>query len=141
MGLRAGPRRTKSGLNVFAYIQWRLILKYFVIIEGIDPAPDRVLGTNSNYIEGCRLWANANLNALPDKPQFANAEAVICENVPKVVERIKRKVVPEATLEEKVVAIVEEIGMSITKDGQEPLTVVEIAAKLQLALEMVKGKS
>ena len=114
-------------------------MKYYVVIEGIDPAPDRALGTNSNYIEGCRLWAKANLNSLPTTPQFANAEAVICENVPKIVERIKREA-PEATLEEKVVAIVEEIGMSITKNGETPLSLNEIVAKLQLALENVKGK-
>ena len=69
-----------------------------------------------------------------------NAEAVIYWNVPQEVKRIKRQGKQEATLEEKVVAIVEEIGMSITKNGETPLTPVEIGAKLQLALEKVKGK-
>ena len=115
-------------------------MKYHVIIEGIDPPPDRELQFHTDHIHWCRQWSKANLDALENTPRYDNAEAVVYENNPVVVERIKRVVNREATLEEKVVAIVEEIGMSITKNGETPLSPVEIVAKLQLALERVKGK-
>jgi hypothetical protein len=95
----------------------------------------------SDYLEWCEQWANANLNALPNDARHANAEAVITEYVPRVVKRIRRTVAPELTLKDKVAAIVEEIGASMTKEGKQPLSAVEIGAKLQLALEMLdKGQ-
>jgi hypothetical protein len=95
--------------------------------------------SSGNFIEGCRIWAKSHLDSLPHDQRHANAVAVIYENIPKEVERVVREGKVEATLEEKVVGIVEEIGRSLTKQGVKGLTVGEVGAMLRLALEKAKG--
>ena len=72
MGPREAPRRTKSGLNRFAYTQWRAILKYFVVIEGIDPAPERPLVGHSATREGAEGVGHC-------PPEVPGGHAEVCE--------------------------------------------------------------
>jgi hypothetical protein len=114
-------------------------MKFTVQIVGIDPAPDRTLQSSGQYIEGCRIWAKSNLEHLPHDARHANAEAVISRVDLVEVERIKRDI-PVVDLRDEVGKIIEDINMSLTKAGQDPLSQKEIAERLMETLNRVGDK-
>ena len=111
-------------------------MKYHVTIEGIDPEPERVYQSAGNYIEGCRIWAKSNLDAFPETKRYAKAEAVISKIEYVEVERIKREG-PVVGLRDELAKIVEDIGITLTseKGRDNPITLTEIVARIQLAME------
>jgi len=115
------------------------VQKFIVKIEGIDPAPERTLQSSGQYIEGCRIWAKSNLEALPHDVRHAKAEGVISRVDLVEVERIKRDV-PIIDLKEEVGKLIEDINMSLTKAGRDPLTQKEIADRLMETLNKVGNK-
>jgi hypothetical protein len=114
-------------------------MKFRVEVIGINPAPERVLQSSGQYIEGCRIWAKSHLEALPVDARHANAEAVIYRVDLVEVERVKRDI-PVMDLKDEVSKIIEDITTSLTKEGQTPIPPREIAERLMETLNRIGNK-
>lgn len=114
-------------------------MKYHVIIEGIDPAPERTMQSSGQYIEGCRIWAKSNLDALPADKRHVNAEAIIYREELIEVERIKREG-PVIELRDELAKIVEDIGLTLTSEQRKdnPITLTDVAARIRQVMEKTK---
>ena len=114
--------------------------KFTVKIEGIDPAPERTLQSSGQYIEGCRIWAKSNLEALPHDARHAGAIAIVYRVDLVELERIQRDI-PVIDLKDELVKLVEDINMSITKfEHRDDMTPAKIAERLMETLNRVGNK-
>ena len=111
-------------------------MKYHVIIEGIDPAPERTMQSSGQYIEGCRIWAKSNLDALPADKRHTNAIAVIYREELVEVERIKWEG-PVIELRDELAKIVE-LTLTSEQRKDNPITLTDVVARIQLAMEKTK---
>lgn len=110
-------------------------MKFRVVIEGLDPAPDRTLQSSGQYIEGCRIWAKSNLESLAGRP---GVEAVIYSCEWKEVERIKPEG-PAVELRDEVSKIISEIEHSTGRTLASGLTTQEICERLAMALSKTRA--
>lgn len=106
-------------------------MSFTVIIENIDPPPDRPLSSRGQFIEGCRIWAKANLDHLPHDAQHAGAVARIYESVMTLRETIERDPVPDLSLHDAVDQLVTRVQKG---EWTAPYNVIDMAGDLRKIL-------